>query len=748
MASPRMQEIPVDWKNTARVTSVLKGENAFIFRVRVQNKTVAFSVTFPTLGGVRLTQSKGFFDCDGQAIAYSGKKVLKMTAGGETALFSRDPQHGWVLCVQNTMGETLLRLTGEALLLGLTQAARPKIARMQFSADLEEREVLYGVGERYAALNLVGSRAYLWNVDTDFGRDLNETYQNIPLMHSTRGYTLFCNTMYGGWADFGYTVPGRYTFDFNGPDVDIFVFTSTPAENMNSYTLLTGRPVLPPKWAFRYWMGGGLGAWKYEGRSFAENLQAYLDGYAALGIHHIAAVYGESGPCEQQACYEMLKPYGTHMLSWNYPGCEVQHGIDIIGSSDPKDLPFQMFQKNGKWEKPDPWYDFTHPNIQKILHDRYDRLFDWGLKGTMVDFGEYISADSRMHNGKDGNAIHNEHSYWYAKAMQELFAERCGDDHILFQRSACPGAQHFSGHFGGDQACTFEGMRQAFYGGLNAAASSLSTWGSDIGGLGGQPTVQTYIRWLQYGAFSPLMRTHSGGLGRNPWEFGDDAVAIFQKLYWWRENMLPYLYSHAVEASKTGVSIMRAMPFAYPQEERTLAVEDQYMFGSEMLVAPVLQENMQCRTVVFPAGQWVNLWTGERVDGGRRLQIPTPLQDIPVFLRAGAALVLELPAETLRPCENMEEVPRVPALLVTPAAQRREVVYHADNDTAYRFVTDTSDGAAVTVTNTDGMPLGALLVYGIEATRVLADGAEVPFTAGAGKTTVRLADGFQTVQVW
>ncbi|MBP3381033.1 MAG: hypothetical protein J6L00_00180, partial [Clostridia bacterium] len=121
---------------------------------------------------------------------------------------------------------------------------------------------------------------------------------------------------------------------------------------------------------------------------------------------------------------------------------------------------------------------------------------------------------------------------------------------------------------------------------------------------------------------------------------------------------------------------------------------------------------------------------------------------IPVYLREGAVMALELPAETLRPCENMDEVPRVNALLVAPTTVKRELVHNVDKDTAYTFVTEKVADEAVTVTNKDGFDAKAVLVCGVEATKVLVDGKEVAFTAEANKTTIRVDSGFKTVQVW
>lgn len=766
---PRMKEIEAQWCGSTAVTSIQKQEKAFVVRVKIGSKALCIKVTFPALGGVRITETAGFFAYeDTLPIAYSGKKNLRAAAGENAVVFRRDDGQGFLLDVQKD-GKTVLTLSGDSIAFGLVGNKIKRIAKFKFSAPFADGEMLYGLGERYNRLNQVGCRAYLWNLDTAFGKDVEETYQNIPLLHSTAGYTLFFNNMYGGWADFGVEKAHIYSFEYTGPHLDVFILTGTPVENLDGYTQITGRPILPPKWAYQYWMGGGLGAWKYGGKTYAENLREYLDGYADMGIHHVAACYGETGPCQTEECYEMLKESGCRMLFWNWPGLinefrdRVLGDLDyskmtreqvltlvgkaVLGSDAIEDQPYPKLKKNGKWILADSWFDFTHPNVHKLLKARFDMFFKWGLKGSMVDFGEFIKPEWQLHNGKDGNTFHNEHAYWYGKAMNELFKEYCGDDHVLFQRAGCAGSQHWTVHFGGDQSGNSKGLQQACVGLVTAAASGMPTWGSDIAGLGGTPSSETYVRWAQHGAFSPLMRAHAGGLGSNPWNYGDTAIEVFKRMFWWRENMLPYIYSHAVKAHKTGSPIAYPMVMLFP-DDAARAAEDQYMFGEELLVAPVMLDGLNWRMVTFPKGNWVNLFTGEVIEGGRTLYVQAPLDTIPVYVREGAAMVLTVPADTLATCENMEDVKLTSALMVAPASSKRTFTHYEDDNTAYGFVTDKVGDEAVTVENVDGMDIGGLIVNGVEAARVLVDGKEAAFTVQDGRTLVKLTGGFKKAQIW
>ncbi len=749
---PKMPVIPVEWYEISEITSIFKKENVFIFRAKIYNKVLSFQVTFPKIGGVRLCEHAGFFTAsEVYPIQYSGSKIVKMKAGEQTVIFKRDTDRGFILDVINKDGITVFSFNGNDLKYGLTGNKIKKIEKIKLSHSFTSEEILYGLGERSNTLNQVGHKALLWNVDTaihgparDSGVDHNEAYQNVPLLHSNKGYSLFANTMYAGWAEFGVDCPGYYSFDFNGPECDFFVFTDSPKKNMFSYTELTGHSIIPPKWVFQYWMGGGADQWLKQGKHWREVFREYIDGYKKLGIPQIAGCYGEGAPSLNKEGYEIASETGMRMFIWNHPSLEKEFTSALLGTDDPKAQPLLYIpQKAQAWKG--NWIDFTHPNAKPALREFYKEYFDWGLKGAMIDFGEFVHTGQTLYNGKDGNAMHNEHSYWYAKTMKEIFEERCGDDFVLFQRSGCAGSQAFVGQFGGDQAARFYGLKQAFYSGLNMMSSGFNIWGSDLGGYNGTPTPELYMRWLEFAIFSPMMRSHGVGLARNPWEYGEQATELFKKMYWWRENMLDYVFSSAVDAHLTAAPMMRVMAMEYPGEGID-AVDTQYMFGSELLVAPVLEPESRIKMVVFPKGYFVNLWTGERIEGGRRLVVDAPEETVPVYLRAGAVMLLKT-TESLEFGENMVDKATITTLLTTPAENRREVRHYFDEKNYADFVTDVAEDAVLVLENKNNAQVDAVVVKGVQATAVIADGEAVEFACKENETRFRLPNGFRKIVI-
>lgn len=188
---------------------------------------------------------------------------------------------------------------------------------------LAEDEAIYGTGERFNELDQVGRRLLMWNVDAGYhgnsaDAELWRGYKNIPILHSNRGYTLFFNSFYSASADIGYTNEQKYTLEFQGPQFDVYFWTGTPEENLVSYTDLTGKSVLLPKWAYQYSAGAGSEVWTSTGSMYGMAVEA-MEKYAELGTPNIAAVYVESIDGDDANVYNVFKKTGTRVMKWNAP---------------------------------------------------------------------------------------------------------------------------------------------------------------------------------------------------------------------------------------------------------------------------------------------------------------------------------------------------------------------------------------------------------------------------------------------
>jgi len=247
----------------------------------------------------------------------------------------------------------------------------------------------------------------------------------------------------------------------------------------------------------------------------------------------------------------------------------------------------------------------------------------------------------------------------HARAFYEGMAARGEDEVLLFCRSAWAGSQRYgSAVWSGDIPSTFESFGVQVRAGLNMAMSGIPWWTTDIGGFsGGDPDDPAFrellVRWFQYGVFCPLTRQHGDRLpvsamgvamtgGPNEvWSFGDDVYEILTEYLHMRERLRPYVHAQARHASLTGTPMMRPLLVEFPADPGSWEVDDQFMFGPDILVAPVLEQGAIQRAVYLPAGaRWSNAWTGEVVESGTKVDVPAPLHQIPLFLRDGAELAV------------------------------------------------------------------------------------------------------------
>jgi alpha-glucosidase (family GH31 glycosyl hydrolase) len=417
------------------------------------------------------------------------------------------------------------------------------------------------------------------------------------------------------------------------------------------------------------------------------------------------------------------------MLGYFYPVIPLVEQQRLMPELKQSELPILRNASGTIVPDPDDNYiDFTNPNALELCRRALREALDLGQAGGMVDFGDITPDDAVFYDGRRGAEMHNFYYYQYQRTISEVYQEKRGNDFILYARGAAPGTQRWEGQFAGDHPANFDGLQHVLTGALNLCACGYSLWGSDIGGYFGYPQPAVYMRWFQFGLFSPIMRPH-GTAPREPWYFNEAAVTNYKFLAWTRENILNYTYNAAVIAHNAGISMMRAMPVAFPEEERVAAVGDQYMFGPDLLVAPVVNEDT-FRTISFPSGVWTSLWDGKTVSGPVKRKVSAPLDTIPVYLKPGAVVPVQLNQE-LQFGQSMTNG-RVSALVVTPPSGDKTVILViTPGETARVTVQSKPSGVGWTLEN---LPeTGYLLVYGVTtASAVRVNGEGLPKVTAAG----------------
>lgn len=314
-------------------------------------------------------------------------------------------------------------------------------------------------------------------------------------------------------------------------------------------------------------------------------------------------------------------------------------------------------------------FDFSNPAARESYGGLLREALDDGYDGWMEDFGEYTPPDSISHDGTAGMVAHNRYPTDYHCAAYEQTRDY-GRPVMRYVRSGFTGTAPCAPVvWGGDPSTEwdYDGLRASVRNGLSMGLSGIGVWGSDIGGFFSMssPALSSELlaRWVQFGAFSGVMRNQANGLNfvghDRPQILDDDQIGNWRRHAKIRTQLFPYISASAHEYRRTGMPIMRALALEFPNDRRALGIDDQYMFGPDLLVAPVMEPGLKSRSVYVPRGRWIDLWrsvsfdratgslslTGARkVKGSGTRKIPAPLNRIPVLARAGTLLPL-LPSD-------------------------------------------------------------------------------------------------------
>jgi alpha-D-xyloside xylohydrolase len=304
------------------------------------------------------------------------------------------------------------------------------------------------------------------------------------------------------------------------------------------------------------------------------------------------------------------------------------------------------------------FYDATHPEARQFIWERIrDNYYRHGIKIWWLDACEPemypMDPDNLLYHLGAGLAVTNIYPLMHARAFYEGMHAEGEKEIVTLCRSAWAGSQRFGAAvWSGDIASTFEALRAQVPAGLNIGLSGIPWWTTDIGGFhGGDPSMPYFreliVRWFQYGVFCPLFRLHGhrkpitrmSGAPNEVWSFGDETYVIIRELLFLRERLRPYIMEQMHLAHEKGIPPMRPLFFDFREDNGCVPVEDEFLFGPDLLVAPVLREGARSRELYLPAGtNWTDAWTDETFDGGQWIAADAPLERIPLYLRGGASL--------------------------------------------------------------------------------------------------------------
>jgi len=509
---------------------------------------------------------------------------------------------------------------------------------------LSPGEAVYGLGERFDGLNRRGQTIGLWTKE-GMGNTMGRTYKPIPFFLSTQGYGVFVNesrpmNFWVGSRHFPQTIVA-----VEGRQLDYYFFYGPSFKKiLRLYTDLTGRGPVPPRWSFGLWVSRLSYGSQEEVLAVARRLRE--ERWPSDVIHVDTNWFKTDWECDWEfsaerfpdpaAMFQKCREMGFRVSLWQFPYVLKKLPLYQDGKArgafagNDEGLHFAF--------KPMAMIDFSKPEGVEWYQERWRRLFKLGAAAIKVDFGEWVRDQMTFARG-DGRTMHNLYPLLYNKAAFEVTAEFYREP-VIWARSAYAGSQRYPLHWSGDNSSTFENMLCSLRGGLSLGLCGFSFWSNDVGGFIGVPGDRLYTRWVQFGIFNSHMRLHGcGPRFREPWNFSPETQAIVRKMLELRYRLLPYLYTEAGQAASNGLPLMAPLCLEFQEDPSTWNIEDQFLLGRSILVAPVLTEQDQ-RRIYFPPGAWRDHWTGQRYEGRQWINYRCPLSRVPFFYREGSVVPL------------------------------------------------------------------------------------------------------------
>jgi alpha-D-xyloside xylohydrolase len=494
--------------------------------------------------------------------------------------------------------------------------------------SLADGEALWGLGERFDSLNIRGRTMETWIADAWGGG--NRSYICAPFLISSAGYGLFFNCTGKVKFDCGATSTNELRIEVPEGGLDVFVFHGTPREILAEYTKLVGRPELVPDWVFEPWISRNSYLSEYD-------VDRVIDRMETNGLKAGAVVleawaeslqnfrFDQGRYPKPREWIEKLHQRGYHVVCWETPSlwdsasiyAQARTNNFLVRNADGSELRVDWLENAVKM-------DFRNADARDWWKRLQEPLIAMGVDGFKTDGGERMPDPW----------FHNLHPYYYQRAVLDAFQAE-GKLGMTFARSGTAPCAGNSTFWGGDESSSWNDFPRVVRAGLSAALSGFPYWGHDIGGYSGTPPKNLYIRWLELGAFSPIMQLH-GTTPREPWYYDDETMRIAKYYFDLRWALQDYLLAAAKRAREDGVPMWRPLLYVFPDDPATYNIDDEFVLGDDLLVAPVLTEFGE-RTVYLPRGEWVNVWTKEKVTGPKTFTVRPKLAEIPVFARADQA---------------------------------------------------------------------------------------------------------------
>jgi len=527
----------------------------------------------------------------------------------------------------------------------------------------------YSLGDKTGRLNLNGTRRELWGTDCyGYGNETDPVYKNIPFFTGLKdglGYGIFLDNSFRTFFDFGKERKEALSFWAQGGEMRYyFIYGPDLTDVVKEYTELTGRSPMPPKWALGYHQS----KWSYYPestvRELADNFRSkqipcdvihldidYMDGYRCF-------TWDNTRFPDPKKMIADLRKDGFKTIVIIDPGIKIDPYYPVYQQGVHHNYFCTRMDgarfKGSVWPGPCHFPDFTNPKARQWWSGLFGGLVGDGVAGVWNDMNEPAVFEEGtfprdVRHNYEGHPCshrkgHNVYGMQMARATYEGLEQFNGNERsFTITRSAFAGIQRFSSVWTGDNMASWEHLKIANVQCQRLAASGVSFAGSDVGGFIGSPDGELYTRWIQLATFHPFFRTHSSGDhgDKEPWQFEDKYVSIVRRFIELRYELMPYLYTTYWQYAEFGDPMIRSISMAYQHDKETLNREEEFLFGEHMLVCPISEKEATSRQMYLPKGKWINYWTDELFQGKQEVKVNAPLDQIPLFIKAGGIICMQ-----------------------------------------------------------------------------------------------------------
>jgi len=509
-----------------------------------------------------------------------------------------------------------------------------------------------------------------------------------PFFVSTGGYGVFVEGTWPGEYDMAASAEDEIRFEFEDPTFVFHILYGEPADVIRKYIGLTGRPILPPRWAFTPWR------WRDEHKRRDE----FFDGtpwsshFNAEVVEDVLMMDALGIPCGVYWVDRPWAPGSRGYENFDWDTIRLSHPREMIEWLESRDIRFLLWiapwvLKQMAWDCRDLGYaveaqkeredqvlvDFTNPEARGWWYGYVKKVINDGVVGFKLDRAEEIvpsDLETTVYSGITAREMHNDYPRLYAEAVHDLLSRIYGDEFIVMPRAGYAGSQRYAIFWGGDTAGTDWGLRSAIIALQRASVLGFNVWGSDTGGYHQGFNRETTARWLAFSAFCPLMEvgpTGNRGLWNTPWvpSYDVELIAIWSLYAQIHDRLGDYLYHYALGAHESGDPIARPLFVQFPDDAEARNHWDEYMLGDDVLACPIWESGSISREVYLPEGKWRDAWQpAAPIEGPAFIDVDAPLYKIPVYIRDGSDLDLgDLQATYDEAVARAEEKPSMADLL-------------------------------------------------------------------------------------